>query len=289
MINLLLSLIQQNTKEKVLIYKYILPIGSLIIVGFIVYRAFSIFHFYYASKYKKPLFNHIYFKINKPSSEQLSILKSEFTFYRRLTLKEQKFFEHRVAYFIKSHEFIGKKGLEVTERMKVIIAATATMLTFGFRNYRISLLNKILLYPEAFFSEINKTMHKGEFNPAFNAIVFSWEDLEFGYSIDNDNFNLAIHEFVHAIHFDSLRQRDTRSAIFINGFSEIAHFLENNEDYRRRLIASKYFRDYAYTNQYEFLSVLIESFLETPQELKIHFPEIYGKTKQMLNFNFAGY
>jgi Mlc titration factor MtfA (ptsG expression regulator) len=289
MISYILSFIQRNTEEKILIYKYILPLGTLIITAFILYRLYLVFHFYYASKFKKPLFNHVYIKINRLSPEQRSILKNEFSFYKKLTLKEQKYFEHRVTKFIESHEFVGKNDLIVTERMKVIIASTASMLTFGFNNYRISVLNKILLYPEPFYSKLNKAMHKGEFNPAFNAIVFSWIDVELGYSIDNDNFNLAIHEFVHAIHFDSLRQRDTRSAIFINSFSDIAHFLENNENYRKRLIESKYFRDYAYTNQYEFLSVLIESFLETPNEFKEHFPEIYVKTKQMLNFKFAGY
>ncbi len=30
------------------------------------------------------------------------------------------------------------------------------------------------------------------------------------------------------------------------------------------LIGSKYFRAYAYTNQYEFFAVLLENFIETP-------------------------
>jgi hypothetical protein len=46
---------------------------------------------------------------------------------------------------------------------------------------------------------------------------------------------------------------------------------------------------YAFTNQFEFLAVVIESFIETPQEFKLQFPELYFKIRQMLNFNFAGY
>jgi len=43
------------------------------------------------------------------------------------------------------------------------------------------------------------------------------------------------------------------------------------------------------TNQYEFIAVIIENFIETPQEFKSQFPEVYSKVKQMLNFDFAGY
>ena len=48
-------------------------------------------------------------------------------------------------------------------------------------------------------------------------------------------------------------------------------------------------RAYAFENQFEFISVLIENFIETPLEFRTKFPKIYSKVKQMLNFNFAGY
>ncbi|WP_445958061.1 zinc-dependent peptidase [Yeosuana sp.] len=36
-------------------------------------------------------------------------------------------------------------------------------------------------------------------------------------------------------------------------------------------------RTYAFTNQFEFLAVIAESFLESPQQLKLKFPEGYLK------------
>lgn len=286
---LLLQTKQQEELERQLIYEYIIPIGVVLIAIFIVYKLARAFQFFYASRYKKPLFNHVYFKLKKLTPLQLSILKNEYTFYRKLSPKHQIYFEHRVATFLKEITFIGKQELQITEQMKVIIAATSTLLNFGFRNYRIKLLDKILLYPTAFYSKLNENMHKGEFNPSYKAIVLSWEDVLHGYSIDNDNFNVAIHEFVHAMHLDCLNQKGLKAAIFINGFSDIAHFIETNEDYKNRLIESEYFRDYAYTNQFEFLSVIIETFIETPSEFKRQFPELYRLVKRMLNFNFANY
>ncbi|WP_374707785.1 zinc-dependent peptidase [Flavobacterium sp. J372] len=49
-------------------------------------------------------------------------------------------------------------------------------------------------------------------------------------------------------------------------------------------MASGYLRDYAYTNQFEFLAVVLEHFFETPTEFKQRFPELYGMVKRMINF-----
>ena len=67
------------------------------------------------------------------------------------------------------------------------------------------------------------------------------------------------------------------------------NYLQNHEVVRKKLISSRYFREYAYTNQYEFFAVLLENFIETPLEFKTQFPELYRHMKQMLNFKFAGY
>jgi Mlc titration factor MtfA (ptsG expression regulator) len=64
---------------------------------------------------------------------------------------------------------------------------------------------------------------------------------------------------------------------------------KNNKQVRDKIIASKYFRTYAFENQYEFIAVLVENFIETPHEFKRKFPRIYRKIKRMLNFNFLHY
>lgn len=289
LLQLLFQTKQQEEFEAYLIYKFIIPIGVVLILLFIIYRLQRLFQFLYVSKYRKPVFNHFYFRLKRLTPLQLSILKNQYSFYSKLSPKYQSYFEHRVAVFINQTQFIGKQELKITEEMKIIIAATATMLNFGFRNYKIGLLDKVLLYPEAFFSKLNQNLHKGEFNPSYKAIVLSWEDVLHGYSIENDNFNVAIHEFVHAMHLDCLNQKGLKAAIFINGFSDIAHFLETNPNYKQNVVNSKYFRAYAYTNQFEFLSVVIESFIETPEQFNSQFPELYAMVKRMLNFNFANY
>lgn len=223
------------------------------------------------------------------SKLELAVLESQFSFYNKLTAKEKKRFQHRVSVFINNKQFVGRQDLELTTDMYVLISATAVMLTFGFRKYLIDLIDVIIVYPEAFYSTTNETHHKGEFNPKLKSLVISWQHFKEGYDIENDNLNLGVHEFAHAIHLSSFNNEDISAIIFNESFQELTSYLSKNESLRLRLIESKYFREYAYTNQYEFIAVIIENFIETPKQFKAQFPQLYLKTKQMLNFNFAGY
>ena len=243
----------------------------------------------YVMRHKKPFFVHSPFFLKKLKPNQKFILEQQFKFYNKLTPKHKIYFEHRVASFINDKHFIGRDNLHVTEEMKVLISATAVMLTFGFRDFYIGLINKIFIYPEEFYSNMNQDYHKGEFNPRLETLVLSWKDFKKGFEIEKDKLNLGIHEFAHAIHLNSIKERDVSSTIFSDSFKELTELLANTEALRKDLISSEYFREYAYTNQYEFLAVIIESFIESPEDFKTQFPEIYSKTKQMLNFNFAGY
>jgi hypothetical protein len=272
------------------------PTGDAIVAVFltaliimILYFGFRMFEMAYVMRKKRPLYNHIYLKLKKLSPKQLAILRNHFSFYNKLNEKQKQHFEHRVASFINDKTFIGREGLQITDEMKVLISATAVMLTFGFRDFYIGLMSKIFVYPDEFYSKSNNEYHKGEFNPRLGALVMSWKHFEEGYDIGNDNLNLGIHEFAHAIHLNSMKERDVSSTIFKDSFRELTNYLSKNKPLRDELIASEYFREYAYTNHFEFLAVIIESFIETPTKFKNQFPRIYDLTKQMLNFNFAGY
>lgn len=284
-----LLILAQKTIENPLVSKYFLVISTIFLILLVVYRIAVSLEYKYASTYKKPFFNHVYLRLKSLPKAQHDILNNEFKFYKNLPAKYQRFFEHRVAKFIQSKTFMGKDGLLITDQMKVLVAATSVMITFGYRDYKIRLIENVLIYPDAFFSNTNKNYHKGEFNPMYKAIVFSWKDFLYGYNIDNDNLNLGIHEFIHALHISCLKKKGVTAIIFFNTFLEITEFIEKNETYKKRLVESEYLRDYAFTNQFEFISVVIETFIETPHEFRSQFPEIYNKVKVMLNFNFNGY
>ncbi|NJX16174.1 zinc-dependent peptidase [Tamlana crocina] len=243
----------------------------------------------YASISKRPLFVHFYLFKRKLNIEQIRILENHFTFYNRLDAKYKRYFRHRVATFIKKKNFQGKEGFVITEEVKVLVSATAVMLTFGFRKYLIDYVKFILVYPTKYFSQINKTYHKGEYNAQLETLVLSWDNFQEGFRIEDDKLNLGIHEFAHAIHYSSIKQEDINSIIFVDTFNELREELAVNRHLKNELVSSNLIRSYALTNDAELLAVVIETFIEAPQAFLGLFPEVYGKLRQMLNFDFNGY
>ncbi|GAB5399154.1 MAG: zinc-dependent peptidase [Aureisphaera sp.] len=259
---------------------------AIVLLGF-AFFLFRVFENWYASRYDRPLYRN-YFIYRKLRPTQVAVLESEVSFYNLLSKKEKRQFQHRVATFIKDKNFIGRDGLEITDRMKTLIGAIGCMLSFGRKNFDYGLIEHILIYPSEFYSTMNGAMHKGEFNPKGKALVLSWEDFERGYKIQNDNRNLGIHEFMHAMQLEARKSRDLDSTRFAKQFQNILRRLTHQE-VKDKLDETQYFRSYAFTNQYEFMAVLSEYFIESPNDFKTHFPQLYTYTQKLLNFRFAGY
>jgi len=275
-------------QESGLAYGLVVFLSVLLIVVLLLYFSYHMVETLYVMKYNRPLYGNFKFHLKELPPEQLEILKTKFLFYNKLDDKHKGYFEHRVATFINDKRFIGRKGVIITDEIKVLVSATACMLTFGFRNFHIGLIDRIFIYPNEFYSTISDEYHKGEFNPKMGALVLSWKDFQEGNEDEKDHVNLGIHEFTHAIHLNCLEKRDVSSIIFRSTFSELIRIISDKK-LGDKLIESHFLRKYAFTNQFEFLAVTIESFIETPKEFKSKFPKIYGKVKQMLNFNFAEY
>lgn len=223
------------------------------------------------------------FRINYKSltPNQNALVRHYFSFYRRLSPGRQREFTHRVACFLERYTFHGQ-DITINDEIRVLVAGTYVMLTFGFRDYLTSVFERVIVYPEVYYSTITEQYHKGEFNPVARAVVFSWADLLEGHSVDNDNLNLGIHEFTHVLHRKGLAQRSTSASLFKMHFNGLMEFVKHPH-IQRQIVESNYFRDYAFTNEYEFLAVVIEHYYETPLEFRSHFPNLFRKVSRMLN------
>jgi len=237
----------------------------------------------YMRIFEKPVYVFFYPVLKKISTSQRFILENRFAFYRRLSAKKKGYFEHRVFHFLNSYDFFGKDGLVVTEEMRIMVAATYVMLTFGFRLYLFEVFDKIIIYPDVYQSTISGELHKGEFNPRVKAVVFSWRHFLEGYDEHNDNLNLGIHEFAHILHYYGLQRRDNGAALFAHKYDRIMQEVQHPAN-RQKLIDSTYFRIYGYTNSFEFVAVLLEHFFETPEIFKKEFPVLYSHVRAMINY-----
>ncbi|WP_435134226.1 zinc-dependent peptidase [Formosa sp. A9] len=269
--------------------KLILGVFLALLISIMVYYTFKMIEMVYVIRFKKPLFVHFYMALKKLNDADKALLYKNFNFYKSLNEKQRLYFDHRVIAFINDKEFIGRDGLTVTHDMKLLISAHAVILTFGFRDFFIGLIDKIFIYPNKFYSSSSDAYHKGEMNPRLKTLVISWEDFMHGLEMTNNTVNVGIFEFTHAIHFNSMKEGDVSSTIFSDSFKELARMLTKNEGLRKELMESRFFKDHQILNQFDFLAVIMEHFIERPTEFKGQFPQVYAKAKQMLNFNFVGY
>ncbi len=215
---------------------------------------------------------------------QRAIISNNFTFYNNLSTIDKRYFEHRVLKFIDSHNFIGRRGLVITKKMEILIASTAVMLTFGMRSYLFSQFENIIIYPKDYLSRVTKKRHLGETNPRLGAIVFSWDDFLEGINVEDNNLNLGLHELAHAMHFSFLKEKSFTAILFLEHFNILLERMKDRK-LQRKIVDSGYLRTYGFKNKYEFLSVLVEHFFETPQEFNKKLPEVYDMVKLMLNLD----
>lgn len=264
---------------------FVLLLGIFVLGAFLIYFSMfliSLLDDISIAVFEKPLYVHLYLFPKKISEEEQFILRQKFTFYKTLSDKQKKYFHHRIHVFNKTYQFIPRADFKMNKEAQILISATYVMLTFGMRKYLIDIFDKIIIYPEEYFSTNNEQFHKGEFNPRMKAVAFSWKHFYEGYEINNDNLNLGIHEFSHVIHHHSIRNNDASSLSFKKQYQKIMEEV-NHPSNRERLIDSNYFRIYAFTNQFEFISVIIEHYFETPEQFKIEFPVLYTNVSKMLN------
>lgn len=198
-----------------------------------------------------------------------------------LSAEKKREFERRVQRFIYSKKFISRSSLPVSEEMRVLISASAIQLTFGLPEIYLSNFDKILIYPDSYYSHITKKYHLGEVNPRAGIILLSWNHFVAGYGDLTDSFNVGIHEMAHAIHFENrikneefdFLNRDALSALKVISDREIPKI--NNG-------LPHLLRAYAGTNEYEFFAVSLEYFFEQPEQMSQQLPDLYQTIAMLL-------
>lgn len=210
------------------------------------------------------------------------ILQKYFPYYQRLTEVDKDKFERKVCNFIYGKRFIPRNVAEVTVEAKVLIAATAVQLTFGLPNVYLSHFNKIMVYPNEYYSVLFRRFHKGEVNPRFGLIVLSWQTFVDGFIYPTDGINLGLHEMAHALRLENMLRSPDYPLFdeqlmdeFDTHARNVCNQVENWSD--------TYFRPYACANEHEFFSVSIEHFFERPYELRKEMPALYTILSRLLN------
>ncbi len=204
-------------------------------------------------------------------------LRLNLSFYALLSPGERSRLRDLVQIFIHEKEWEGCRGLEITDRMKVIIAAQACLLVLETRRTRFDHVQTILVYPAEFFVEDRRvgpagTMSidlQGHLGEAWHRgpVVLSWADVQRRDRLLHHGINVVFHEFAH--------QLDMLDGM-INGTPP----LESREEYEEwgdvmtvefeklveqsRLDRATLLDQYGAENPAEFFAVCTECFFERP-------------------------
>ncbi len=243
---------------------------------------FSLVERGYALILKKPLYVHFYWKLHKLPDNLLILLRHQSNYFNKLNHTEQQYFEHRVTSFLRKYRFTRRNEAVIDDEIKILVASAYVMLTFGMRRYLTNSFKTILIHPDSYFSAEENQLHNGEFNPKYKVVVFSRRALLEGMQQGSDNSNLAIHEFAHVVTFQSMKGKDVSASIFSDQYQKIIKEITQLNT-AKELRNSNFFRIYAFTNQFEFVAVMLEHYFENPSHFEKEFPELYKDVKLMIN------
>ena len=215
------------------------------------------------------------------------ILQEEVPLLKFIEEEEQKKLKGLIHIFLDEVQFIGCNELEITERIRVTIAAQACLLTLHNPTQKhFNKLNTLYVYPSTFSSQVNEA-DQGIISESDSArlghssrgsIVLAWDSCRQGASNFQDGHNVIFHEFAHQLDqetgpADGIPILDERSAYLDWGRVMYKQFLKlrKNKDQNRKTLIDTY----GALNEAEFFAVCTECFFEKPKQLHKKHPEVY--------------
>lgn len=225
------------------------------------------------------------------SSHWKVILTLEVPFYRALSDEEQRWFEFEVQEFLLNCKITGIET-KVDAIDRVLVASSAVIPIFAFREWKYPNIHEVLLYPsmfnERFETEGPGRKILGMVGSGFmeGTMILSKPALRHGFKNESDKKNTAIHEFVHLIDkadgaIDGVpsilleRQYTLPWIDLIN--KKIAEIFEGESDVN----------PYGGTNKAEFFAVISEYFFERPKLLEKKHPELYALLERIFRLDMA--
>lgn len=219
------------------------------------------------------------------------ILRESLPLYERLSEDIRRELEGLVNVFIDEKTFYGCAGLEITDRIRVTVAAQACMLLLGRKTRFFGKLRTIYVYPRTYVA--NGIYHDGMMVVEGQSVrlgeswqngpvVLAWDSVRGGAVNIEDGQNVVLHEFAH-----QLDQED--------GTADGAPILESRSSYATwaRVLSAEYealrrkearhsrsvMNKYGATNPAEFFAVATETFFEKPGQMQEKHPQLYEELK----------
>lgn len=234
-------------------------------------------------------------------SEWQEIIKRRLPFYERMPSGQQLALQQRIKHFVADKRFEGCAGQQITDDVRVSIAAQASLLVLNRSSDPYHELRAILVYPSEFSVRHNHPDQSGLVSDQTQVlageswnngrIILSWDSVERGAADFADGFNVVLHEFAHQLDHQSgatngaplLNSRSAYhqwSTVFSEEFENLQKLAMTQDlvSYQER---SKEVLDfYGATEPAEFFAVATETFFEKPVQLAQRHPQLFEQLQR---------
>jgi hypothetical protein len=202
------------------------------------------------------------------------VLTERIAFYRDLPEAGRQRFEDDVRIFLAEQTIAGARGVEVDDETRLLIGASAAMLTHGWPDFEWPRVRDIVVYPRAFDEDYALGGNVAGMVHTQGPILLSRADLRRGFARPTDGHNVGLHELAHVLDLGSGAADGTPATaqwmVTLPWVEIIASRLLKVRAGDRRVL-----RAYAGTNEAELFAVAVEAFFERPRRLRDKDPELY--------------
>lgn len=222
----------------------------------------------------------------------ITLLERNVPLYKCLPESLQKRLHSHINVLLAEKTFKGCGGLEITDEIKLTIAAQAALLLLNERGTYFSKLHLILVYPSAFIASqttafgaqyLEEIQVKSGESWQIGIVVLSWEDIRRDALNWKDGRNVILHEFAHQLDQESgdvsgvpmLEKRAdyvSWGRVFREEYEKLCHKVAQGVE--------TVIDEYGATNPAEFFAVVTETFFEKPFQMKKEHPELYQELKR---------
>jgi hypothetical protein len=222
----------------------------------------------------------------------LEILSRTFPRIHRLSSEDRSELLQHIQVFLDEKHFEGAQGLEITDEIRLTIAAQACLLLLHRETDYYPGLYSIIVYPHEYIASRDARDPRGFVNDvsqvrlgetaARGALVLSWDAARQGASDVGDCRNVVFHEFAHQLDaeggaFDGAPVLPRRSMYlaWARVLGEEFETLRNNVLRHQPTDIDPY----GATNPAEFFAVATECFFQQPQQMQAQHPELFHELK----------
>ncbi|HEY2776061.1 MAG TPA: M90 family metallopeptidase [Candidatus Binatia bacterium] len=217
-----------------------------------------------------------------------AILERRFVLYRRLAAVDRDELLAHSRVLVHEKRFEGCGGLDLTDEVRVLIAAQASLLLLHRDSDYYPRLMSILVYPDAYVVPVEydagggmvlseNVDHIGE-SWETGSLIVSWNDVLAGASGRDHGCNVVLHEFAHQVdaetggtdgtpRIDDPELRERWQKVFEREYERLCEMA----DRRRRTFIDEYGAEHPS----EFFAVATEHFFMEPRTFAKRHPELY--------------